>query len=388
MKAHRQQPAAERIDVTSDCRHVIVYYDPDAWAAVPANNGANGPWWQWGEEFLVGFTLGTFMKRKTSHQVDYDRPLRSWLARSTDGGANWRCWQPERYVGRSATPTTAPPGLDFTSDGFLLRVVGNGYHAAEGCHWFCSFDRGAIWFGPFDFGDLLGHPDIAHLEPTPRTSYLVDGPGSLAIFFSARQTEAADKDDVNWKKIKEKTFLVRTDDGGRSFRLASWVVPWDDPYRAVMAAPVRLSPSEIVAALRRRAHVDGAITNWIDCFASEDDGATWALRSPVGETETGPVQRGGNPPALIRLADGRLCCVYGNRTDRLMIARYSRDHGRTWGAEHVLREGFQSLNGFADLGYPRLFQLPGGLLVVAYFWCSPERPQTHIEATTFEPTQD
>ena len=72
--------AVERIDVTGDCRHVIVYYDPKGWAAVPANNGANGPQWQWGEEILIGFTLGTFMKRKTSHQVDYDHPppARRW----------------------------------------------------------------------------------------------------------------------------------------------------------------------------------------------------------------------------------------------------------------------------------------------------------------------
>ena len=91
----------------------------------------------------------------------------------------------------------------------------------------------------------------------------------------------------------------------------------------------------------------------------------------------------GNPPALIRMGDGPLCAVYGNRTARQMQARYSGDDGATWSAPQVLRDDFQSANGFPDLGYPRLFQRPDGRLVTAYFWCTAERPQTHIAATIF-----
>jgi hypothetical protein len=67
-----------------------------------------------------------------------------------------------------------------------------------------------------------------------------------------------------------------------------------------------------------------------------------------------------------------------------MIARFSSNAGRTWGQELVLRDDFQSVNGFADLGYPRLYQRPEGKLVAVYFWCTPERPETHIEATIFQ----
>jgi hypothetical protein len=40
-------------------------------------------------------------------------------------------------------------------------------------------------------------------------------------------------------------------------------------------------------------------------------------------------------------------------------------------------------NGSPDLVYPRLYQRRDGQLVAVYFWCTRERPQTHIEATVF-----
>jgi hypothetical protein len=76
--------------------------------------------------------------------------------------------------------------------------------------------------------------------------------------------------------------------------------------------------------------------------------------------------------------------VYGNRTDRQMQGRFSTDGGVTWGAPVVLRDDFSSANGSPDLGYPRLYQRPDGRLVVVYFWCTCERPETHIAATIFQ----
>ena len=375
----------QRMNISSSSRHGIVYYDASKWAAVPANNGGNGPVWQWGDELLLGFTMGRGLKRESSHQCDYDYPFESWLARSTNGGETWSAWKPENYVGSSREPQPPPGGLDFSRDGFVMRVVDNGYHANEGCHWFYSEDRGENWKGPFDFGDIMSHPELEEKEFTGRTGYIIDGPGKMYLFFSVRQKAEPDEPDYKiWKKTKEKTFLVSTEDGGGTFTFVSWVVPWDEPHRAVMAAPARLSPTELVTALRRRSQKDDRVENWIGLFASTDNGGSWSHRSVVGYTETGPVQRGGNPPALIQMSDRRLCCAYGNRTDRVMTARFSGDGGRTWGDEHMLRDGFQSMNGFADLGYPRLFQRTDGKLVTAYFWCTPDKPQTHIEMTIFE----
>jgi hypothetical protein len=48
-----------------------------------------------------------------------------------------------------------------------------------------------------------------------------------------------------------------------------------------------------------------------------------------------------------------------------------------------LTAGVSLANGSPDLVYPRLYQRRDGQLVAVYFWCTRERPQTHIEATVF-----
>ena len=83
------------------------------------------------------------------------------------------------------------------------------------------------------------------------------------------------------------------------------------------------------------------------------------------------------------MRDGRLCCAYGNRTDECILAKYTDDDGKTWSPAQILRNGFKSVNGFPDLGYARLFQRLDGKLVVVYFWCTEDNPQTHIDATIF-----
>ena len=65
----------------------------------------------------------------------------------------------------------------------------------------------------------------------------------------------------------------------------------------------------------------------MDVVASEDDGRSWSLLANVGDTGN----LNGNPPALIRLRDGRLCCAFGDRVSRRMLARLSDDEGQTWG---------------------------------------------------------
>jgi hypothetical protein len=141
-----------------------------------------------------------------------------------------------------------------------------------------------------------------------------------------------------------------------------------------------MSPSRLVVALRRKSNTE----NWIDCYVSGDNGGTWSFLSKVGRTEEDN-RFNGNPPALIRMADGRLCCVFGNRSRRRIVAVVSGDEGTTWRPEMILRDGFRSANGWPDLGYCRLHQRRDGCLVAVYFWCTQDRPQTHIEATLFWP---
>lgn len=363
--------------------HHLVYHHPDHWAAVPANNGGNGPTWQWGDELLVGFTVGRFKQAEWLHQCSYEHPFENWLARSPDGGETWQAWKPEGYAGRGGNVRPCNGGLDFTAAGFVMRVEGNAYHGNSGCRWFCSHDRGRTWQGPYGFGDLLAHPELADRQFTGRTACVVEGRHELLLFLSVRATEADGLPESPFPaellvRLREKTFVARTTDGGRTFDFVSWVVPWRDPSRAAMPAPARLSPTELVVALRRKSPT----SNWIDCYGSDDGGLMWAFLSKVGDTEDGS-SFNGNPPALIRRADGRLCCAYGNRSARGIITKCS-DDGRRWAEFRVLRDDFHSANGLPDLGYVRLFARVDGKLVAVYFWCTAQRPQTHIEATVFE----
>lgn len=359
-------------------KNIIVYYDSSKWAAVPANNGGNGPIWQWGDELLVGFNRGTFLKTDWGHQCDNDHPFESWLAGSVDGGESWTTWMPDGYAGmlNETESQPVPGGVDFSRDGFLLRAEGAGYHGNRIMRWFHSDDKGDSWKGPYEFSGLMSHPELEGKQFTSRTGYIINGPRELMLFLSVRDKRPRNELDV---KIREKTFVAATHDGGESFSFISWVVPWEDPFRAVMPAPVRVSDTKLITGIRRKSPDH----NWIDCFVSENNGVSWSFLSKVGETETGN-KYNGNPPSLIKMADGRLCAAYGNRTDRQIVARCSGDEGRTWTDPLVLRNDFESANGHPDLGYARLFQRKDGKLVTAYFWCTADRPETHIEATIFD----
>ena len=367
-------------------QHTIVTHDPGKWSAVPANNGANGPVWQWGNELLVGFTQGEAFFTGRGHQVDDGQPQHSWLARSLDGGESWQVGAARfgeagfPYAGgancQGKEALSLPGAVDFTHPGFVMRVEGHGYHGNAGQHWFYSLDRGVKWMGPYGFGALLDHPELAGRQFTARTAYLVNSASGCFVFLSARSAGIPGQQ----VSLTDKVFLAQSTDGGLSFQFVAWVAPPTDAARAVMPAPVRLSPERMVAAVRRR-H-DAFASCWIDCFHTSDHGLSWSFLSRVGETGGS----NGNPPALVRLQDGRLCCVYGNRDRAVMLARFSADEGASWGPEQVLRDDFQSKNGSMDLGYARLFQRPDGKLAAVYFWCSPERPETHIAATIFEPS--
>jgi hypothetical protein len=123
---------------------------------------------------------------------------------------------------------------------------------------------------------------------------------------------------------------------------------------------------------------------WIDAYGSSDDGQSWSYLGRVGEAGGW----NGNPPALVRLQDGRLCCAYGNRARRQIVARFSPDEGRSWGAEAVLRDDFDSVDGEPDLGYPRLVQRADGCLVVVYYWATRAHPRQHIAATLWNPDEE
>jgi hypothetical protein len=344
-------------------RHVIVYAEPGTFAGWPANNGL----WGWeGQELLVGFIAGDYVEQR-GHNIA--EPYRLLMARSADGGETW-------VVGAPAFTTAEQPQpapIDFAHPNFALRIVGAAYHGSaspEGA-FFISLDRGRTWRGPRGFGALTAHTALHGLAITARTDYVVEDAQRCLVLMSARGAADLGADRV---------FCARTTDGGHSFSFVAWVVPPTDPYRAVMPASVRCDSGQLVTAIRRRE--PGTEHCWIDAYASADAGRTWRWVSKVADTG----EWNGNPAALTKLRDGRLCCAFGDRAARRMQALFSLDEGASWGQGVTLRDDFcADAHDEPDFGYARVCQRADGQLVAIYYWATAALPHQHIAATIWAP---
>lgn len=342
-------------------KNVIVANNPGIFYGWPANNGA----WTWedGREILVGFSYGKFVEQEghnTFEQKDYDG-----LARSLDGGVTWKIENPTGYVPDAVGSSPPPGGMKFDAAGFVMRVKYGNFLVSQ--------DRGKSWQGAYNFGDLTDTRELKDMRLTSRTGYIVTGSNSCLIFMSALP---------KGKEYEDRSFVAETTDGGKSFRFVSWIVPRDDPYRAVMPSPVRLADGTLAVALRRRIP-QADDTCWLDCYGSRDNGRIWTFLGKIAETG----KHNGNPPALAVLKDGRLACAYGDRTRIGMYMRMSNDDGNTWENEILLRDDFR-MDKFSerDFGYPRLVQNNKGELVALYYWATPELPQQQIAATIWRPS--
>lgn len=357
-------------------KNIIVAGEPGKFCGWPANNGV----WRWdgGREILAGFSFGDYIQQQ-GHNLDATRGIVSRLARSMDGGRSWTVEDPDNFVGDGGVATDSPGGFDFESPGFALRVVGAGYHGSRdpAGSFFFSNDRGRTWRGPYRFGALMKDTNIQKMQLTARTHYLATGPNSCLLFMSARPSGS-----IPGQIATDKSFVAETTDGGRSFHFVSWIVPLNDPYRAVMPAVGRLKDGTILAALRRRAVGSEKLPCWVDCYASRDNGRSWSFSSRVGQTGVA----NGNPPGLTVLEDGRVVCAYGDRSRDKLFVRVSADCGKSWGAEIVLREDFQPDKfGDHDFGYPQLATNERGEVVALYYWATKDHFEQHIAATIWQP---
>ncbi len=361
-------PAADKVAV----EHVMVYHRPGRFGGWPANHGI----WSWGNEILVGFSAGYHKDLgPTRHNIDHAKPEEHLLARSLDGGRTWSVEDPARQhvligtagmrhgtVPPGATepePVDCPGGIDFSHPGFAMTCRMAGVHTGVS-RFYYSYDRGHSWKGPFRL-PLFGQPGIA-----ARTDYLVNGPRDCLLFLTASKSN----------RREGRPICVRTTDGGRSWRLVGSIGPEPKGY-AIMPSTVRLAPRTLLTAIRR-SEVGARPSNWIEAWQSSDDGTSWSLLNvPVPDTGEG------NPPHLLKLADGRLCLTYGRRAPPFGIfARLSRDQGRTWSPPITLRAD----GGGRDLGYPRSVQRPDGKVVtIYYFWDERTGPERYIAASIWDP---
>jgi hypothetical protein len=345
-------------------RHVTVFREPDRFGGWPANHGI----WSWGNEILVGFEIGYFRRTERGHAIDYDRPAEHVLARSADGGETWTIERPEglkpppgeKVAGvptdpGGREPVDCPGGIDFTAPGFCFTARMTGIHAGRS-RFYYSLDRGRKWQGPFNLPDF-GQPGTA-----ARTDYLVEGRHELTMFLTAAKSDG----------MQGRVIVVRTRDGGKTWNLVSYVGPEPEKgQKAIMPSTVRLSPTHLLTARRQ--------IQFIDTYRSRDNGTTWESAG-VAVPDTG--LNNGNPPQLLRAADGRLVLTYGFRSAPYGIrARISRDEGKTWDPEIVLRDD----GGCWDLGYTRTVQRPDGRLVTVYYFNDSRDAERYIAATIWDP---
>lgn len=349
-------------------RHVDVYNVKGRFGGWPANHGI----WSWGDEILVGFSSGYYKDRGDSHHIDRQKPEEHLLARSLDGGETWSIENPAKKgalipVGdalHGVTPAglieqqwrDCPGGIDFTHPGFCMTVRMTSAHAGP-ARFYYSLDRGDNWQGPFRL-PLFGQQGIA-----ARTDYLVNGKSDAMLFLTAAKPN----------RREGRPLCVRTTDGGHTWKLQSWIA--DEPRGfAIMPSTVRLGESELLTAIRRR---EGA-KRWIETYRSLDDARSWRP-----DTVPAPDTGQGNPPSMIRLRDGRICVTYGYRAKPFGIrARISKDAGRTWGTQIILRDD----GGGTDLGYTRTVQRSDGNVVTVYYFHGEPKSDRYIAATIWDPS--
>jgi hypothetical protein len=353
--------------VVPDVEHVVVYHEPGRFGGWPANNGI----WIWGDEILVGFSIGYYKDLGDRHHIDRERPERSHLARSLDGGHTWTLEYPPANgylvpegVWLHGTPDPdlpvpdlkdCPGGIDFAHPDFAMTVRMESHHAGVSRFWY-SYDRGHTWEGPFRLPDY-GRPGTA-----ARTDYLIDGPHEAMLFLTAAKPDG----------LEGQPFCVRTTDGGATWEFVSWIGPIPNGF-AIMPSTVRLGESEILTTVRRR---EGD-KRWIMAYRSLDNGASW-------EPQPDPIESAGvgNPPSLVQLRDGRLCLIYAYRAKPSSIrAVLSNDNGHSWSEPIVLREDGTD----HDIGYCRTVQRPDGKLVTVYYINEPTMgPERYIAATIWD----
>lgn len=353
-------------------QHVQVYYHAGRFGGWPANHGM----WSWGDELLVGFTDGVYKDLGDRHHIDREKPELHYLARSKDGGLTWTIADPGKQgdlligdggflhgIVRTDVEIPelrdCPGGVPFTHPDFVLTVRTNDIDAGVSRFWY-STDRGHDWEGPFRLPDF-GYPGTA-----ARTDYIVDGPNRCTLFITA-----AKKDGQEGRLI-----CVRTEDGGKTWNLVSEIGPEPETEGSFVIMPASVKLDDDSYYVTARVH-EGGGKRWISAYRSDDDGKTWQdMPNPADDCGVG------NPPALIRLRDGRLCITYGYRAEPFsMYARLSDDEGKTWGPIYILRDDGAS----TDIGYPRMVQRADGKVVVLYYFTDAKTgPERYIGATIWE----
>ena len=368
-------------------QHITIFRDPARYAGWPANYGM----WNWGNEIVLGFTIGFHDLGGGFHARDKSRPFMNVQARSRDGG---QTQQIEDFPGKtpgnrglsadehmndeismgaildSDPPDALPGNINFSHPDLALMCARTGLQPGARSLLYVSYDRCQGWEGPYAL------PMFGQVGVQARTDYIVQDQHNCLLFLTVTK--------VNGREGR--IICVRTTDGGKSFSYLSNVgdVPKGDDGFSIMSSTIRLPDGRLLTALRCRGgnRAQRQDRHWLELYFSDDQAQTWHFfNRPHIFREMG---HNGNPPTLHCLPDDRLLLTYGNRDKPNTIgARLSADQGCSWSEEITLRDG----GGNHDIGYPRTVVLPDGTIVTAYYFndqpdgCGPR----FIEATIWKP---
>ncbi len=373
ISACTKKQTKESISINSDIQHGIVYYEEGRFGGWPANHGI----WIWENEILVGFVEAAYMDSKGFHTYDRNTATNKY-ARSKDGGETWVIedayengqtawgWDNSINKGKAENPVPLNDAInDFTHPDFIVTFLRHNNNNGPS-HFYYSNNKGKDWEGPFSF------PEIDPNGIATRTDYIVEGKQELSAFLTVAKSN----------KKEGRVVLSKTYNGGLNWEIVSWITPEHEGFD-IMPSSLRLSSNELLTVVRTRT---GDRQDLLTSYYSKDNGETWErLKDPVADTG-----RGGSPPALVKLKDGRLALAYIYRSQygsRVNI-RFSEDNGRNWSDEIILRCGDGAT---FDVGYPRMVQRPDGKLVLVYYWNnankSGTKPFRYIASTIFTPDQ-
>lgn len=356
-----------------DIQHGVIFYEDGQFGGWPANHGI----WSWGNEILVGFIQANYLEKKGLHPYDQNT-AKAKYARSKDGGVSWAI---EDAFERGQTAIGADHNIspekaqipveltesmpDFTNPDFIFTFLRHNNNNGPS-HFYYSNNRGQQWEGPFEF------PNLGTTGVASRTDYIVEGKRELSAFLTISKRNSREGNVI----------YVTTEDGGLNWNIKSWVGLEHGGFD-IMPSSLRLSATELITTIRTRTEDR---LDLITSYYSSDNGRQWErLRDPVADTG-----RGGSPPTLIKLQDGRLALGYIYRSEfgSRVNVRFSSDNGRTWSDEIMLRGGDGANR---DTGYPRMIQRPDGKVIIIYYWNNAKKngaaPYRYIAYTIFDPNQ-
>jgi hypothetical protein len=161
-----------------------------------------------------------------------------------------------------------------------------------------------------------------------------------------------------------KAYVIRSDDGGRTWGDASFLVNTDEVELLLLPGGRILGFARLDTTYSRDVWGQGGKVgeggDQMAVMESADGGRTWTAPTPVG---LGMAQV---PAFPLLYPDGRLILVYGNRQFPFGVqAIASRDLGRTWNLDCFLMLAYASWDNYG--GHPRSLLLPDGTVATGYY---------------------